>query len=169
MAWCVTMVKGISMLCMALLFSAVAFASARVTHAVRTEPSHAEQAVYGQWQVVKAISASREARLSGEDIESLMGAKAHYEANDVDFAGERCERPVYDSYRETAKSLAQDHELQVEDVEFSGDTVLAVEIGCADGNEEFVAGTWLLVAAPDRLITEVEGVYFELKRIPLQP
>ncbi len=125
-----------------------------------------QQVIYGDWMIVRDLAASTETPLQADEIESLIGASAHYEADEVEFAGQRCERPVYDTYRETERSLLQSRELRPEDLHLGNDTSLAIEIGCADGNDEFDAGTWLLVAGPDRLITEVDGVYFELKRLP---
>jgi hypothetical protein len=124
-----------------------------------------QQLIYGDWMILRELVAADDSRLGGDEIENLIGASAHYDADNVDFAGQLCERPIYDTYRETERSLLQSRSLRPEDLRLQNETSLAVEIGCADGNQEFDAGTWLLVAAPDRLITEVEGVYFELKRL----
>ncbi len=129
------------------------------------EPQHL---IYGDWVIWRELVAAEDSRLGGDEIESLIGGSAHYESDDVEFVGQRCERPVYDTYRETERSLLQSRSLRPEDLRLQSDTALAIEIGCADGNDEFDAGTWLLVAGPDRLITEVDGVYFELKRLPTQ-
>lgn len=124
-----------------------------------------QQVIYGDWMILRELVASEDSHLGGDEIENLIGASAHYDADLVEFAGQQCERPVYDTYRETERTLLQSRTLRPEDLRLQTETSLAVEIGCADGNQEFDAGTWLLVAGPDRLITEVEGVYFELKRL----
>lgn len=125
-----------------------------------------ERAVYGVWRIAREVTASTAAQLSGDEIESLLGAQASYGAQEVNFAGEHCARPVYDTYYETKATLQSDHELLPEDIDFQEQTALAVEIGCMSGDENFGAGTWLLVLGKDRLLTEVDGVYFVLERQP---
>jgi hypothetical protein len=145
---------------MKVLGLAILLAASGALHA--SEP---QQAIYGDWMILRELVAAEDSHLSSDEIESLIGASAHYDADEVVFAGQRCERPVYDSYRETERTLLQSRTLRPEDLRLQNDTSLAIEIGCADGNDEFDAGSWLLVAGPDRLITEVDGVYFELKRL----
>ncbi len=123
-----------------------------------------ELAIAGDWRISRELVAGNTAALTPDEIESLLGAEAHYTRNSAEFAGVRCERPVFDSYHETSANLNQLFELRFEDLGLSGPDVLAIDINCMEPDVEFLAGNTVLVAGPNRLVTVVEGVWFELTR-----
>lgn len=123
-----------------------------------------EQSIAGDWVISRDLAAGNAAALTPDEIETLLGAQAHYDKTSVEFAGVRCERPLFDSYHETSDNLHQLFELRFEDLGLSGDEVLAIDINCMDADVEFLAGNTVLVAGPNRLVTHVEGVWFELTR-----
>lgn len=123
-----------------------------------------EQAILGDWRISRERVAGSAASLTPDEVESLLGAEAHYQPASAEFAGVRCDRPLYDSYRETSENLYQLFELRFEDLGISATDVLAIDINCMDADVEFLAGNTVLVVGPDRLVTVVEGVWFELVR-----
>ena len=141
-----------------LLGSTIASSLAGATAAVP------EQSIAGDWVISRDLAAGNAAALTPDEIETLLGAEAHYDKTSVEFAGVRCERPIFDSYQETSDNLHQLFELRFEDLGLSGEEVLAIDINCMDADVEFLAGNTVLVAGPNRLVTHVEGVWFELKR-----
>lgn len=122
------------------------------------------QMIAGDWVIRRELVAGTAASLTPDEVESLLGAEAHYTRDSAEFAGVRCERPLFDSYHETSANLHQLFELYFEDLGLSGDDVLAIDINCMDADVEFLAGNTVLVAGPNRLVTVVEGVWFELTR-----
>ncbi|NQD36099.1 hypothetical protein HPT27_03620 [Permianibacter sp. IMCC34836] len=123
-----------------------------------------EQQIAGDWVISRELAAGNAATLTPDEVESLLGAQAHYDSQSAAFAGVDCGRPSFDSYRETSANLYQLFELRFDDLAIIGDDVLAIDINCMDADVEFLAGNTVLVAGPDRLVTVVEGVWFELKR-----
>ncbi len=123
-----------------------------------------ELALVGDWRISRELVAGNTAALTPDEIESLLGAEAHYTDRSAEFAGVRCERPVFDSYHETSDNLHQLFELRFEDLGLSGPDVLAIDINCMEPDVEFLAGNTVLVAGPNRLVTVVDGVWFELTR-----
>lgn len=123
-----------------------------------------EQQITGDWVISRELAAGNAASLTPDEIESLLGAEARYTSSSAEFAGVRCGRPLFDSYHETSDNLYQLFELRFEDLSLSGPDVLAIDINCMEADVEFLAGNTVLVAGPDRLVTVVEGVWFELKR-----
>lgn len=123
-----------------------------------------ELAIAGDWKISRELVAGNTAALTPDEIESLLGAEVHYTRSSAEFAGVRCERPVFDSYHETSENLHQLFELRFEDLGLSGPDVLAIDINCMEPDVEFLAGNTVLVAGPNRLVTVVDGVWFELTR-----
>ena len=134
------------------------------TAAATTQANAPVQLIAGDWVIRRELAAGTAAALTPDEIESLLGAEAHYTASSAEFAGVRCERPLFDSYHETSANLHQLFGLYFEDLGLTSDDVLAIDINCMDADVEFLAGNTVLVAGPDRLITVVDGVWFELTR-----
>lgn len=120
--------------------------------------------IAGDWIISRALAAGNAASLSPDEIESLLGAEVHYDRERAEFAGVRCGRPLFDSYHETSANLYQLFELRFADLTLTGEEVIAIDINCMDPDVEFLAGNTVLIAGPDRLVTHVEGVWFELTR-----
>lgn len=127
-----------------------------------------ERLIFGDWQVVRDLAGSEDSPMTGQDIEALLGARARYSARLAEFAGTRCGAPVYDLYLETPELLRRQTRLRFEDLELSGDSIIAVDINCRDHRVEFDAGDTVYVVSRERLIAVVKGVYFELRPAPVQ-
>ena len=123
-----------------------------------------EQLITGDWVISRELAAGNTTTLTPDEIESLLGAHAHYDSQRAEFAGVRCTRPSFDRYVQTSANLYQLFELRFDDLAISGDEVAAIDINCMEADVEFIAGNTVLVAGPDRLVTHVEGVWFELRR-----
>lgn len=121
-------------------------------------------AIYGDWVVTAPLAAAPDTTLSGNEIESWLGAKVHYSAERVSFGQDSCERALFDSYTETDGNLHALFQIHFDDLRIKGDETLAVDINCLQADVDFIAGNTVLVVDQNHLAAVVDGVWFELKR-----
>jgi hypothetical protein len=122
--------------------------------------------IYGDWQLGEPLASAPDTPLSGAEIESLIGVRVHYAPDAVRFGEENCEQPLFDSYTETEANFLSLFQIRFDDLRIPGQETLAVDINCMQPDVDFIAGNTVLLAGPDRLVTVVDGVFFELKRVP---
>jgi len=129
--------------------------------AQRQRDSVVKPSIFGRWQVVSFIMPGVTA-MDSTAARAWLGREVTYDPSRAQFGNEECRQPGYRHFLLSGEAFERENLFSPTELGLRRDSVAVVEVTC-DG-QRAGTGYYLFVESSDAMYTDVDGVYFELRR-----